>query len=745
MVTIIQLDGSKGSNQGSNQGSNSSKMVATISNVFPDGDLHGSEVWLSCREGSNLIGVSGQAIRKACKAGKYTTRLVNGNGGARYEIALSSIPENAQMVWRKQHGLMPERKEVERDQDMRLFDEMPVHVAELTQLKFTVVKLYQKAFEHAGHGQKITAKEAFQTRFNCGEWPHLLEKIGSISWRSIDTHWIPKLRESGGLPTSLAPQYRYTRTGRAQVGITALEAQIILGYYLSDNKRTVADVVKKTNRRLKELGQEPVTESRVRRWIKQYEADHGAMVDMAREGEKFYEDHHAPWMKRNPELWLPGDRLVADGHILNFNVQDPVRRKARRMALIFHEDEASKAIVGWEIMPTESTQAIASSLRRAMLWMGFLLTGDENAAFVPRQLQHDNGTAFKAKFLRGLPGDTLQETGVGGMFEQLRPYGFLGCQFSRPYHGQTKQVERSWRQFASLERDMSSYTGSSIEMKPARLLRGEFMHRDLAKVLGGNIVPTLEEAHMLVAMWVHEHNQDTNTARSRYLKGRSRYEALEDGFAKLMERDGDMMKSRIISETELRFLMMRTETRTLRRNGISLFGKEYISPTLHDMAKGARELIVRYDFDRMNEIAVYHPNGEFIGMAEEWCRNGGHHPAALVTGTVSQAAEYRKDAAFQAELRNGTKKAVRKSVLALAESGFGGFANREIAPAVARLHAQGEAARKQEKRLLKTGTDASMEIPAEFILLPDEPKKEEDFGFTRQDMLRWDDPKNIKQ
>jgi len=130
---------------------------------------------------------------------------------------------------------------------------------------------------------------------------------------------------------------------------------------------------------------------------------------------------------------------------------------------------------------------------------------------------------------------------------------------------------------------------------------------------------------------------------------------------------------------------------------------------------------------------VYHPNGEYLCVAPEWCPDGGVHPAAKLLGSCDDVVKFKEAARVQADMRNRTKKQTRRSMLAAAEAGFGGFVGREIAPAVARLKAQGEEEELKAARQLKTGTDAEMEIPAEYILVPPEPK-EEDFGLRARDI-----------
>ena len=92
----------KGGNQGGNKGRNLVFSVPTFVNSSNNDDLHGSSVWISVHEAGNLLGVTSRAVKKACKAGKYVTRLVPGNGGMQYQIALSSLPETAQLRYRKE-------------------------------------------------------------------------------------------------------------------------------------------------------------------------------------------------------------------------------------------------------------------------------------------------------------------------------------------------------------------------------------------------------------------------------------------------------------------------------------------------------------------------------------------------------------------------------------------------------------------------------------------------------------------
>jgi putative transposase len=488
------------------------------------------------------------------------------------------------------------------------------------------------------------------------------------------------------------------------------QGHMILSYYLHGNQPKISEVVRKVNKRLQQAGMEPVTESRVRRFLREYNINHEAQGVMAREGEKAYNDKCAPYIKRNVSLILPGDVMVSDGHKLAFPIQHPDTKKPARMSLIAHQDLRTRAILGWEIMPTENTAAIASSLRRSMLWLGRLVSGLDDMAFVPRVMNIDNGKAYKSHFFGGMKGKTMVDVGGAGLYDQLMPYGFVGVAYSKAYNGQEKFIERFWRDTSDLERSMANYTGTSIAMKPARLRRGEYMHREIAEKLSLNVAPTIAEAHYEIALWAHEYNL-RHQAKNSLLKGMCPYEALGEGLETLKEKEGDSISDRIVSRDTLMFLMMASTTRRLTRNGISLFGRQYLSPELHDLAKGQREFVVRYDFDRLNGVAIYHPNGEFVCFAPEFCPNGGIHPAAKLLGSADDVAAYKDAAKLKNGLHRATRKEVKHLMLGAAEAGFTLLVQNEVMPDVIRQQVKAAEAAAEERRL--TGTDDGREIELE--------------------------------
>ena len=86
--------------KGRNQGGNPSESVPTAVKDIKRKGLSENSIWLTVKQGGNLLGITDRAVKKNCKAGKYVTTMVDGNGGRQYRILLSSLPEKAVMKWR---------------------------------------------------------------------------------------------------------------------------------------------------------------------------------------------------------------------------------------------------------------------------------------------------------------------------------------------------------------------------------------------------------------------------------------------------------------------------------------------------------------------------------------------------------------------------------------------------------------------------------------------------------------------
>lgn len=253
----------------------------------------------------------------------------------------------------------------------------------------------------------------------------------------------------------------------------------------------------------------------------------------------------------------------------------------------------------------------------------------------PRVVYLDNGRAFRAKFFKGCP--DFEQAGFLGLYRDL------GCSVIHawPYHGQSKPIERFFGTFHDMEVWMPSYTGNDIAHKPARMKRGEDLHRQLYTKLGGRPL-TMEETLVQVARWFAEY-----AARPQYrthLHGRTPGDVFMEGRGEGLSPQ-DMQK--------LTLFMMQKEVRTITKDGIKVNGRLYWHERLYSRR---HPVLVRYD-EHFNpySVYVYTLDGEPLCEAkdrEHYRIASGLHPAARILGTADQREELRAGV----ELRKGLER-----------------------------------------------------------------------------------------
>lgn len=562
---------------------------------------------------AEALSVSKQAVQK--RANKESWPVIGEKvrgGGNVYQ--LESLPETIQLALARQQQsqeiLLPQAvTEVLPVPANTTQQEIVLNAKEVRDASFKadLLRIYQMTLDAAPWGQKVAARDEFMVSYNSGiPWPNLYKEIGPVSWKTVEA-WARKVKRNGNDHFRLAD-----RRGRHQRGISSLTDQqtdILLKCVLRPNKPRIAEAIRISRLVMKQMGLDfSQSEATCRRWLRQWRNQNYHIWTFVREGAKAWNDKCAFYIERDLNVLQVGDVIVADGHSLNFEIINPwTGKRQNHMTLILFYDMRSNMPLGWEIMPTENTAAISSALRRAIMRLGKY----------PRVVYLDNGRAFKARFFKGSP--DFDEAGYGGLYERM------GCDtiYAWPYHGQSKPVERFFGTFAELERlNALSYTGTSIENKPPRMMRGEKLHRKLHEQQFGDRCLTLAEAHKAIAAWF-----DIYSARQQ-----------KDGHLKGLRPMDVFMESRGpgVDRAELTWLMMSIEIKTLHRNGITFQGQNYYHPALY----GRRHPVtVRYDLQDTSSLWVFDQAGELICEATPTSKI---HPAAAQLGTTADKEQLRQ-------------------------------------------------------------------------------------------------------
>lgn len=458
--------------------------------------------------------------------------------------------------------------------------------------------LYLEWMQRAGHGDKGRARRDFILAYQGGAWAELLRALGQhVSWKTIE-RWKVQLRRSGTV-TQLVD--RRGGAKGASLAMTERHADYLLRAALHPNNPTIASCIRHSIPAMRAAGLDVPSEATMRRFLMRWQETNFGTWIYTREGKKAWNDKAAFFIERDYSRISVGDIMVADGHVLNFETINPWTGKAQRMELVMWYDMASSCPLGWEIMPTESTQAIASAFRRACMTLGKF----------PRIAYLDNGRAFRSRYFNGVD---FRQTGIGGLFQELGIHTI----FAWPYHGQSKVIERFFGTLHDLEQWVPSYVGRSIDSKPPRLNRGEVMHRKAYAASGGRPL-TLEESHVAVARWIDDY---INRPQPKgHLAGRCPAEVFLAG------------RGPGVDERRLRHLMQAKAVRKISREGIRLFGHRYYAPELYSRTHAVQ---VRYDLADLGSILVYDEDGKHLIC--EAPQTGRVHPAASLLGDAADRA-----------------------------------------------------------------------------------------------------------
>lgn len=476
--------------------------------------------------------------------------------------------------------------------------------------KADLLRIYIAWQKQALWGKKTKHREIFMTAYNSGvAHPEIFKVLGKVSYKTIEG-WKNIVEKNSGEILALTDRRGYAHRGKSK--ITDAEKDILLACALHPNQLLLAEVIRSA-RDIMRVRNIPNSLSNATyiRFLNSWRSKHNDIWTFRREGKSAWNDNCCIDIERDPNSIEVGDVLVADGHVLNFEILNPWTGKPKRMTLVLWYDMRSNFPLGWEIMPTEDTAAISSALRRAIIRLGK----------IPKVVYLDNGKAFRGKYFT-MTAD-FQQAGLAGLYERL------GCKavFAWAYHGQSKTIERFFGTLSEMERRTITYTGTSIEKKPPRMQRGEHLHRKAyEKVTQGGCI-TLEQAHISIANWFDSYVK--RKQKGKWLKNETPLDWFLPGQGPGINAD------------ELRYLMMSVAIRRINKNGISFQGQNYYS---HELYGRNHKATIRFDLQDKSAIYVYDENEEFLCVAEP---KRLVHAMAGALGTEEDREELKKQIKYK--------------------------------------------------------------------------------------------------
>ena len=555
--------------------------------------------------------ISSRAVRLAIQSDRYIAREVKTRGGKSYEILLESLEYDIQ-------ALVKENPEPFYFPAIPVKTFVPDTAKTIALARIDLIK--QWGSFRIKYQPKCQGDKLFLDLYNSGE---LLKRIfGILGKTSKGTlkRWKLTYDEFGTWEV-LVPQYKYSSMSNHKTILTDEMINIFLKFLLHPNKFSIGKAISLTIQILKNNGVQNIPSIvTFRRYAGNFRKHNFDKWTLMRDGEKALKDKVEPYIERDISKLEVGDVLIADGHVLNFQVINPFTGKPTRATLVGFLDWKSTALVGYEIMMTENTQCIASALRNAII----------NLGIIPKIVYQDNGRAFRAKYFQNCD---FEEAGFNGVYENLG----IKSVFAKPYNARAKVIERFFLEFQEeFEKLMPSYTGTSIQTKPAWLMRNEKLHKELHSK--NDFTPTIEQAIKLLESWIEYHNSKPCPNNPQMT----------------IKQCLNSVQRQNIDKNKLDDLMLKTDLKTVQRNGIRFLQTNYYNESLYGLKE---KVFIRYSLFDLTQVKVYSIKGEFICTAK---RITGTHPMAYHMGTVKDMEDFKQKIQKQKRLKNKTLKAIKQ-------------------------------------------------------------------------------------
>lgn len=295
-----------------------------------------------------------------------------------------------------------------------------------------------------------------------------------------------------------------------------------------------------------------------------------------------------PAQRRDRSMLHAMQAVNMDGHKLDVFVQVPWADKPVRLYLIAIQDLYSGKILSWRLSDAETWEIVR------------LVIGDMVEKYgIPDKITLDNGRAFASKWITG---------GTSNRFrfkvKDDDPRGLLITlgveqQWTTPYSGQSKPLERTWRDLAEAIAKhplcAGAYTGNNTEAKP--------------EDYGTRAIPFAEfKAH--VAAQIEAINTQTGR-RAANCKGRS----FDETFTASIAEPGTIIRHATAAQRAL-WLLASDVIRARKGSGeIHFHGNRYWSKALNQYA--GQKVTIRFDPDNLHKpVRVYDLNNVLICEAD---------------------------------------------------------------------------------------------------------------------------------
>lgn len=299
-----------------------------------------------------------------------------------------------------------------------------------------------------------------------------------------------------------------------------------------------------------------------------------------------------PHQTRDKTAMVPLECVQGDYHKFDVFVRWPGEELPVRVQAVFFSDVYSAKVLSWRLDTTANSHTV------------LLAFGDLVERYgIPQSALLDNGREFAAKvFTGGTPTRfrfKITDEDIPGLLTLLN----VDVHWANPYSGQSKPIERTFRDFcddiAKHPAFEGAYTGNSVENKPENY---------------GNRAIPLEEFRAIIDEEIAEWNARPDRRSEVAFK-----KSFNDVFNAAYKTAG----VRKATEEQRRLWLLRAEgVKAQSKNGeIGLYGARYWSEWMYRIA--GQKVVARFDPDDLTQpLQVYDLDGGYLGAAENLAKGG---------------------------------------------------------------------------------------------------------------------------
>lgn len=536
-------------------------------------------IWLVTKEAAALENTCDRNMRKrAIKDGKqgvdyrYNSSSV-GRGGKQLEISLDFLSEQAQQAYHNQHN----------DECQPVFNTDFVSTkaqkekGNLREEAVTKYKGFLRVCKKEGMKKKTDIMVLFVQQWN-------KEHDFKISTKTL-YDWMKKKREGESLVDKRGGY------NRGQCSIDEKYIQMFRSLYLQQTQPPFEECYREVQIEANRNGDSLSRTHAFRNYVKNLNP---ALVILAREGRKAFEDKCMPHTERDYSLLHPNQWWVSDHHLWDVFVRIPDGKNGWKLARpwgSYWMDMRTRKIMS-SIIRIESPN---SDIVLCSFGLGVEHFG------IPDGVRLDNGKDYKARDMFYPEGHYIvSDEDEKKLSSSLAANLQIEVTYAIPYNAKAKPIERFFRTAENqFGKKFSSYAGSDAKHRPEDLKDLDLME-----------YPTLEVFIEYHNHYVYEiYNETEHSGDAMYGKSPNQL------YAELP------FTIRRASKEALYFSLMRVKgQRKVGRNGITFNGVHYYND--NSIEHFDKLVTARYDPTKPEILYVFDKNENFLFIAKQRVKLG---------------------------------------------------------------------------------------------------------------------------